>query len=475
MDVSGNKMISGGVWTPAMRNAWIEDALNSRAPRGHRGGKYSFHVMPKVGHDGNASSASDKNTLISVVGKALKDTIYGGWMGTKRPFKEVSLLIYPRLVENLKRDTGVNRMLYTGDVVAFIKGSTAYEYLSPDDAALPPSGDTDIAVYINPFLPTKTFDRLSSVVHRTVLQTISQYKRCLDHMFFVDQKGGGGVSNVGTIRDVFLDGARIQAFKEAFTSALNACDSSAMRLVSPFESVDVRNKASRQSFIIDNHRIDASLVSRVEIPHFEQCETIPLRRTPLVCSHNRTIVFDRCEGGDAHVVFGNMVDGTIPLNEQNKGVPSTAAAIVVGSFELFRIKLNVMMEEAHEAPHVVTDDGPVKDATPATPTTSKALSIEFIDISVPRRDDAELRDFFNTHTEDGNDVSPPAKTMFCWDGDVQYNMCVPTLETVIKDLFKMLYVYPCPPHKRAVREARYARLLELRAASASMPERAATP
>jgi hypothetical protein len=323
------------------------------------------------------------------------------------PFKRIPMTIYPRLVENLNKDRIVTELLKTGDVVVQIKGSAAYQYIqciASRDRDLLPGGDVDIAVYINPHVDRRKFDSISSAVHIIIMQTLSQYKRCLDHMFCIDQQ------QPNQIRDIFLDDAQVADFKMELARHLPE------DFRSPFEDIETRNKVSKQSFIIVDSSERKNDVMHIDIPHFEMCEKIPLRRSPFVCSHNRTISFDRCDD----LVFGTLA----PENG-------------CGSFDLFRMKLNFLMNKKE------IQGG----------RDYETVGAEFIDISVPRQCDAELHGFFDG-TYDGTDVH--------WDGDIRCEMRVPTLDSAIEDLFRMLYVYVCPESKREKRRARYEKLLAIR-------------
>ena len=398
------------VWTPHMRDAWIEDAVHATKQRGYRGKNYKFFAMPKaLGGVQNESPIKDK------LSQAMARTINHKSEENRHPFKQIPMRIFPRLVENLRRDNYLRALIDTGDLVVFIKGSAAYPYIAPNDPELRAGGDIDIGVYINPHINKTTFNITKMSTMRIVMQTLSQYKRCLDQMLFAEDGIGNTTKTAKIIRDVFLDENQLGAFKTEIEKAL---EETGFEFKSPFVNTNVRNSVSRQSFIIADSLVNEEDVLHVDIPHFEMCENIPLKRTPLVCSHNRTIRFERCAADS--VAFGSI-----------------SPVRALGSFDLFRLKLNVMLTN--------------------TDNNTATCSAEFIDITVPRQDDAELLEFFK---KDGTS-SPP--TQICWDYELECEVRVPTVETAIADLFRILYIYACPESKMGKRYARYKRLLEIRA------------
>lgn len=390
------------IWTPSMRDAWIADATHATLRRGNRGRNYKFFAMPKA-LPCHVAETPVKDALNQAVASTVNLRV-----GIKHPFKKIPMRIYSRLVENLRKDYTARALLETRDLYIFVKGSAAYPYLAPNDPVLIPSGDVDIAIYINPRI--SIFDLVKSKVHTIVMQTLSQYKRCLDNMFFSN-------TTDSNIRDTFLDADSIDGFKGNLSDILAT---SKYDFRSPFCDVATRNQVSRQSFIIANSVTQPGEVLHIDVPHFEMCENIPLRKTPFVCSHNRTIVFDRCSNDTCPTpVFGTLA----PMK-------------ATGCFDLFRLKLNFMI--------------PSNDQ-------NDIVAAELIDITVPEKNDAELKVFFD-------DNSDTPKTTLYWDEELSCEIRIPSLETAIAELFRILFIYSCPEAKRTKRMQRYEQLLAIREA-----------
>jgi hypothetical protein len=403
-----------------MREKWVRDAIHGEKSRGYMGKNYMYFSMPKA--LGVTQPESQwKVALCEVVAQTINlGRGKPSASSQTRPFKQIPMTVYPRLVENLNKDARIGALVTEGNIVVQIKGSAAYQYIAPNDRDILPGGDVDIAVYINPHTCCKTFESINTIVKTIIMQTLSQYKRCLDHMFCIEN------STDKVIRDVFLDAFQVEDFKQELSAYLR---STPFDFKSPFDDTSTRNKVSRQSFIIADSMAHPTDVMHIDIPHFEKCEHIPLRRSPFVCSHNRSIIFDRCSNDDTTTpVFGDLA----PQNGR-------------GSFDLFRMKLNFMRTRS-DIDHISVT--PQRD--------HETVGAEFIDISVPRQDDAELHDFYDPHDPWG------PRTEMHWDEDMQCDVRVPTLDSAISDLFRMLYVYTCPESKREKRLNRYHDLLAIR-------------
>jgi hypothetical protein len=263
-----------------------------------------------------------------------------------------------------------------------------------------PWSDLDLMILINPFLSDEYFDRLRSILHTLVVQTMSQFKRTLDHMLFLDRP----------INDAFMTEESIQRFKDLFADELAKNDTDSEKFVSPFLSDVVRNACSRNSYVILDSEGHENSVVRVEVPHFERCEFIPLRKTPLFCSYNETLEFNRI--ADA----------------------SSFDEIKLAKFNLYRMRMNVM--------HLVDDeDGGMREEKTTT---------DFIDITISSKTDSELIDFW-TH----------ARCVMIFEQAINTWVCVPDIHTCVNDLHKMLYVYQCPASKREKRQNKYDFLKQL--------------
>lgn len=252
------------VLTPKDRESIIAEALTSELARGRisAGGRsYDYTVFP-------ASAAKVSiNNLRPILTAGLANVIYNKLV--KRPeYRYISLGFYYTLLDKI----GFQR-----DVRIVVKGSNAYAYLTDDPVNFPYS-DLDVSIFINPALDGDTFKSLHTWLHGKVLLAMSCFKRTLDDMFFGNRKLEGFLKE-----DVIAD------FKRDYSDFHKDQGS----LSSPFAGSQERNMCSNNSFLIKASLKQSGNVVKVDVPHYDNCETIPLRRTPFVCSYNETIDFKR--------------------------------------------------------------------------------------------------------------------------------------------------------------------------------------
>lgn len=220
----------------------------------------------------------------------------------------------------------------------------------------------------------------------------------LDHMLFLNKP----------LEGMFIDEETITEFKAAYNEALkNITMSEGEEFVSPFVADEVRNYCSRHSFIITNSVAQENKIVKVDVPHFKNCERIPLRRTPLFSSYNETIDF---------------------LRTDNETMP--------GHFDLYRLRFNNMYVE--------------RDLATGDVVKEERVAADFIDVSIAAKNDTELIDFWNN----GRCMTVLEPASRVW-------ICVPDIPTCINDLYKMLYVYECPEGKKNKRMDKFNKLKEL--------------
>jgi hypothetical protein len=377
-------------WTHDERNDFIKRAVTSADPRGAKG-NYYFNVMPKTG---GVSDSDEESMKRSKVTEALANAIYA----SGDEFRNLSLKIYEILTLKLNTSQALSRF-DVSNIMIVVKGSNAYAMLMsmyPNDevARTFPWSDLDLMVLINPFVPDEYFKRLRSIVHTIVVQSISQFKRTLDHMLFLDRP----------INDAFLSKEAIERFKTLLADELAKLDTEEEKFVSPCFSDVVRNACSRNSFIIVDSQASEKSVVRVDVPHFERCECIPLRKSPLFCSYNDTLEFNR--------------------------VSNDSEEEIIAKFSLYRVKLNVV--HIHE------------NADSPSEMKEERIGADFIDITIPSKTDSELLDFW-TH----------ARCVMIFEKSINTWVCVPDIYSCINDLHKMLFVYQCPASKRDKRQTKY--------------------
>ena len=358
------------MWTPADRNDFIAEAVNSDDMYGERDG-YVFNVLSQ-------NMDECKREKATMCTEAVAEVV-------NRPeFKPIIMSFYFMLFRNLACSPYTENYFSSGDIVMVMKGNSAYRYLAANgggDKEAFGFSDMDIMVCVNPWLSKAMFEGLKSQVDRIVKQTMSQYKRMLDDMLY------GNVA-----QSEFVDAETAANFKKTLSFALGW-----LQVFTPFlPSVDCMYEAcSKNSFIVTD---SMSHVVRVEVPHFDNCERIPLRRSPLVCSFNNSIDFMRDgEGGSEK-----------------------------GKFNLYRLKMNMLMME----------NG-----------CMERIAADFIDVCVPAQDDAELAMFW----ESGSYVN-------VWDADVGFYVAVPDVWTCIDELERILYEYESCDAKKEKRERKLAAL-----------------
>lgn len=363
-------------WTPDMRNAFIGEAVNSKEVHGYKQG-YNYRVIPKL----------DKGVDVEDPRRAAVTEVLAGAL-YKPSYKKLVLTFYSMLTHRLATHP-IFGYLYNREFVLMMKGSNAHTYLNGGISEVFKISDTDIVVCINPFLERSVFNNIKMQVEIAVRQALSQYKRILDHLLFLNKPFECEMLNV----------VDVEAFKAEFTAALATLKTETEEYISPFTSTEARNKASRNSFLITNSSACSNSVVMVEVPHFDKCERIPLRRTPLFCSFNETIDFNR--------------DGVSKK----------------GKFNLYRIKMNILAKTAEKEEKIPAD---------------------VIDVSIPDKDDVELVYFWSR-----------GRSINVFDNDGGIWVTIPDLQTCIQEITRILEEYECTDSKRCKRQAKLKALLAM--------------
>lgn len=391
-------------WTAANREAFVKEAVESKELKGRRG-PYFFNVMPKV----TSANTVEEDPRRGLLTDTVSAVIYGN-----PTYRGIALRFYELLIQKMLAHPMLAGHLYH-NLVVLIKGSNAHMYFvgdRPEAADLFRYSDLDITVCINPFLPDGVFHDIMVQVEIVVKQAISQYKRTLDHMLFLGRP----------IDAAFLPPAVCAEFKKAVSEATKMAGGSEeapeWEFVSPFENDDFRNTASRNSFLLTNSLGHENSVVRVEVPHFYMCERIPLRKTPLFCSFNETIDFDRAAG--------------------------EAECDLKGKFNLYRLRLNNLALRT-------TDE----EEGAAGETVLQKTAADFIDVSVPSKDDVELLHFWQY----GRCVNIFEPTLGFW-------VTVPDLTTCVAELERILTAYESNTAKKEKREKKLAFLKSMLAGGA---------
>ena len=377
-------------YTSEQRDEFIESAIHSKEMRGDMG-VYNFRVIPVV--KGQTTTEEDplkENATIALASLTLSPK-----------FRKLALSFVTVLERFIEGDVYLRN--HVDDIKLVLKGGTAYALaIEPDSHPDLPFSDIDIAVNINPNLQKDVFASIYTEVRRVIFRALSHHKKMIDT----------GIALPPTVWEEYKE-AHVEKMRES-------------GFISPFVNTRVRNDCSRHSFILVKSNVHEDRVVNIEVPHFKHCHTIPLRKSPIFCSHNSTINF----GGR--------------------------------SFELFRMRQVVMCEEMRA-------DGGIKmkiDVDTGTGTdTDNALrvhlyprmrrnifrvTLDFIDVSVPNQHDPELQDFWDR----GHVVEKRL--------DVPTGLVIPLppVTSCIHDLEMMLNVYECPKGKRGKREKKLEALMQ---------------
>lgn len=431
------------IYRPCDRDDWIISSLKSEELNGWSfDNKYNFKVFPKE------NAIVMDNSLKQQVTSALAKTIYD--CDNKAKYKEISLRFFKTLKDKISKN------YYSKEILILIKGSNAYKYLLCDNFHEQFQwNDLDIVIFINPNINPQIFSSIKESISRLALQTISQFKRSLDHMFCFN------ILNT----DCFLNSQIIEEFKKDYQKTLscikpdisniiwyqhqqhedymfrvlhdidddviidlfykkNEKKLSVMdfvwkinkddlyeyygKFISPFSNW--RNRCSKQSFmLLPSEKLDNHLV-KIEVPHFKYCECIPVIRTPIIASYNNTLFFNRTTSQNLNNNSSNNFSETSSNNN-----------LFDGDFELHRLKINNLYLNYDKLGYLKTQD----------------VQSDFIDLTICNQNDAILKEFWNN-----------GKWKDVYDSDVMIDITIPDLETCINDLDKMLNVYKCPPTKR---------------------------
>jgi hypothetical protein len=360
-------------WDSKATRDFIEHAKNSDSKSGKRDA-YSFNKMPKI------ECVNNLNAKKSMMTDALGSVIYN-------KYKTLPFHCYTKLCQRLASDRNTIEH-YNKNIIPMVKGNTGYNIITENKYNdVFTNSDLDIVIYINPNLPSTDFNFLQHSVHIIVSQVISQYKRCIDHMFF-DKRMEHDIS-------IFTD-EEIQSFKDEFEAKLeelNASDSINGKFMSPFSSdYEARNFSSKFSFIVTKTKNDDEVVN-VEVPHLYQCDRIPLKKTPLYVSYNDTISFNRSKD---------------------------TSTVIKGEFDLFRVKLNSLFLSFDK-----NDSG------------MKKVSADLVDICIPKKEDAELINFWNNN-----------RCVVMYDNDANSWVYVPDIMFSIKEIGRMIDLYNSPDEKK---------------------------
>lgn len=388
------------VWTPEDREKWINLAVSSTEQRSVERG-YVFSSFPKV--QGSTDYEDKKRSFVtSCLAKA---------MFTVNPIiRRLSLCFYKALMSKIFQNSFLTAMYKKKNFIVLVKGSNAYKLLLRKVENDIEHSDTDIVIHINPFLDDALFEQIKSSIVILVSQVMSRYKKDLDSILFA--------SNEQQVDIGILHPQLVKEFKETYNELLKGYAPEEENdvkgvFVSPFEDTVTRNECSKKSFMILDSTARENTAVRVEVPHLNMCEFIPLKKSPLVVSHNKAINFKRDKEG--------QYDAT---------------------FELIRMRLNNMfiindesIEEFDETRSEISlgSDASLRSNASEYKRKYKIVPADFIDVSIPLKYDAELMDFWTT--------GGIYRCYEMYEPFAGANIMVPNLKECIRDLTNVLTVY----------------------------------
>lgn len=267
-----------------------------------------------------------------------------------------------------------------------LKGSTAIA-LQRDDFDF---GDVDIGIYINPSLPKAHFDKIFTEVSIVCGQVIAKHKQMLDRTFFRPREG----------HDVLLGEEDKYIFKDLHIKA--------MEKIGVSSCFSARNESSSNSIYITRSDALDDKVVRINMPHYERAEKIPLEYTPIFCSINDTIKQKKKDGR-------------------------------VTDFSLFRIKWGNCK--------CISSDTASESSSTSGGEKHTRMASDFIDITVLKQEDSSLIDFLE---RDGFSARSP---LTCLINKWGWRVTCSSITECIHDIHKSLLVYDMSEEKKERKQA----------------------
>lgn len=383
-------LISSPQWTHESLDTYMKHCMTSITSSGDSSSvlpdarAYSYIVKPLL------SSSSEPGENVSTVTEALSKVVYSD--GT--PNAHMAYGLYDLIVKRCHENMDIRPFMQMNDVLIVLKGSNAHALLFPESCTC---SDLDINICINPNLPRQKFEALKSKIEEIVSQAMSVHKKNLDHMFFITSPTGTNL----------MSDRGIQDFKEMHIHEMRKIGAQ-----SAFESVEVRNFCSRQSFIIRKSEVQQDKVVIMDVPFLPRCNRIPAKKSPFSISFNDTI-----------------------NNTSENGL--------VSNFSLIRLKMYNMMQvprdDAVGIDLVVEGDDSVH--LQVLPKMRKVkVPSDFIDVCIPGQDDSVLNDMWQNE-----------KVMLLTERNTRVNVLIPDLESLIHEMKSILDTYVGPEAKKQKR------------------------
>jgi len=390
--------MANNMWTPQERNDWIAHAASTMKDREVRRG-HLFYALTKQGHNTNIGFEDPKRSFVtSCLAKAMYDN--------NPILKRLSFCFYKLLMQKVNNNSFLATMQRRRYFIIVVKGSNAYKLLLKSLAKDIEHSDLDVVVLIDPSLEEDLYTRIKDSLVISITQSMSIYKRDLEATLFA-----------GTENSI-LRQELVQEFKRTYMNMLKDYEKNSHEngmceyIVSPFEDDEARNLCSKRSFLMTEKIPSSDKIVRIEIPHFDKCECLPLKKSPLIVSYNKTISFDR----DAEGVYK-------------------------GCFELIRMRLNNLCVIPYYEMQDTSIDTTSENASDIGSVSSShnvgnktiVVPADFIDVSIPLKSDAVLEDFWSN--------GGFRQCYEVYDKFVGANVMIPNVNQCIHDLSNMLNLY----------------------------------
>ena len=410
--------------TPAELAAYIDSAKKSKMNGGC--GEYQWKIL------NGASGVEEIDPLRMLATEALGSTIFD--IGCER-FARISLECYKDLWNKLAKLVDENKvvvMVAGGNATAFQMG--LFGLLEPgSNADLFRYSDMDIKIMIR---PGRDFAMIKERVRSVANQVFATHKRRVDRIFYKRRKGDSETNAIFTDAEA---AQFVEKYKEkigvGFTSSLN--------------NDAVRNRCSTRSCLITKSLGVIGRNVKIQVPHLERAENIPLAFTPLLLSVNESI-----DGMTMMTSTTATADSdTLSRSRNNISNELSSKSERVTSFTLYRLRLVNLSDIPLTSPRAnrinlsltVNDDESVSLVFGAP---FEKVVADFIDLSIPDENDTELKEFASRGGFDHK--------LTCDRCIFGYWMTIPTLRECKFEYQKMLTVYDCPECKRERRELKYA-------------------
>ena len=312
--------------------------------------------------------------------------------------------------------------------------------------------DLDVDILINPMLPD--FELIKANVHRVLRQTLATHKRRLDRAFFKPRDGDPEMTYIFREED--------QEVKESFKTALCSSIETLPDAQCCMKDATTRNKCSNISFLITPSEHDsvaepgAKRRVKIEQPHLDKAERIPLVYTPFYVTVNDTVHGER-ENGDKvdftlfRIKMSQIVNvpGTVRVGFQVGRQPNRSPS-PVGVIDAATADANSDCSSSSSSDSSDEIDDRVRVRINTEPYDK--VSADFIDVWVGNRNDAELNEFARRGGFNG--VLTEEVRAF------GFVLILPKLAECKLEYYKLLHVFVCPESKRAKRERKYAALIK---------------